>query len=381
MIVEEIKASYAVALAADEEYAIPALVTIYSLFRSAINPASLQLHMLLSSDFPVKRKMQIDAFLKKEGAPSAIYYDMHNAYDNVNLNIAHTSSATFFRLRLPSLLANEERCLYLDTDLLVCDDLSELLSLDLGDCYFASVTAAFYCEPRRKHDHARSIDVPDLINYPNAGVLLMNLKKMREDGLEAEFDMLAKKNYPMQDQDILYKACYGHIMRLRPAFNALNGYDLTVDAYGAENSFLPLAYSLKEWKEACESPKIIHFARPEKPWFDYSLPFADEWWKCVFRAGWGEECFFRYMVRNTEYRNLLLSYREKEKWRYRDESVRIAHERDELKKRCASERVRIEKLQASIEAIKTSRTFRVGRIIVFIPLKIRSIVRRFLKSV
>ncbi len=301
----------AVALAADEEYAIPALVTIYSLLHHAKRPESIQLYVLLSSDFPVERKEQIDQILMRVNAPKAIYFDMGAMYDEVSLNIAHTSSATFFRLKLPDLLPHEDRCLYLDTDLLVCDDLSELFRMDFEDCYFASVTAAFYCDPQRKLAHEKSIDVPDLINYPNAGVLVMNLGKMREDGLSAAFDLLVQKNYPMQDQDVLYKACYGKIKRLRPTFNALNGYGLNVEEYGWKDSFLPLAYTLEEWREACESPKVVHFARPEKPWFDYSLPFADIWWDTAFHAGIGEDCFFRYMRRNVEYRNLLLSWREK----------------------------------------------------------------------
>lgn len=401
-------AFYAVALATDEEYSIPTLVTICSLLENSNDPSCIQLYILLSGEFPEKRRKQIDTYLMAMDAPRAIYFNMQNAYNEVDLSIAHTSRATFFRLRLPSLLATEERCLYLDTDILVREDLTELFSLDLGDSYFASVTAAFYCEPQRKFAHEQSIDVPDLVNYPNAGVLVMNLAKMRADGLEDKFNLLVEKSYPMQDQDVLYKACYGHIMRLRPAFNALNGYGLNVDAYGEEDSFLPLAYTLEEWKEACEKPKIIHFARPEKPWFDYSLPFADEWWSVVFRMGLGEECFFRYMSRNIEYRNLLLSWREKEKWRLRDESIRVVRERDELKRKCdasnkdlAEGKVRIESMQrdldraereeaslreklkkanATIDSIKASRTFRIGSVVVFIPKKIRSTIRKLLSN-
>lgn len=395
----------AVALAADEEYAIPALVTIYSLLHHAKRPESIQLYVLLSSDFPVERKEQIDQILMRVNAPKAIYFDMGAMYDEVSLNIAHTSSATFFRLKLPDLLPHEDRCLYLDTDLLVCDDLSELFRMDFEDCYFASVTAAFYCDPQRKLAHEKSIDVPDLINYPNAGVLVMNLGKMREDGLSAAFDLLVQKNYPMQDQDVLYKACYGKIKRLRPTFNALNGYGLNVEEYGWKDSFLPLAYTLEEWREACESPKVVHFARPEKPWFDYSLPFADIWWDTAFHAGIGEDCFFRYMRRNVEYRNLLLSWREKEKWQLKDRMVhadekikqlgdqlsakacqcresmdavsRLEREKEDLS--CAVDHLRceLERAHKALDNLERSETFLVGKFIMYIPRKIKQFFSRF----
>lgn len=395
----------AVALAADEEYAIPALVTIYSLLHHANRPESIQLYVLLSSDFPVERKEQIDQLLMQANAPKAIYFDMGAMYDEVSLNIAHTSSATFFRLKLPDLLPHEDRCLYLDTDLLVCDDLSELFRMDFEDCYFASVTAAFYCEPQRKLAHEKSIDVPDLINYPNAGVLVMNLSKMREDGLSAAFDLLVQKNYPMQDQDVLYKACYGKIKRLRPTFNALNGYGLNVEEYGSKDSFLPLAYTLEEWREACDSPKVVHFARPEKPWFDYSLPFADIWWDTAFHAGIGEDCFFRYMRRNVEYRNLLLSWREKEKWQLKDRMVhadekikqlgdqlsakacqcresrdavsRLEREKEDLS--CAVDHLRceLERAHKALDNLEHSETFLVGKFIMYIPRKIKQFFSRF----
>lgn len=412
----------AVALAADEEYAIPAVVTIYSLLEHAENPESIQLYMLLSSDFPVEYRNKINDLLAQKGAPQARYFDMGSLYEDVNLNIAHTSSATFFRLELPRLLPHEEKCLYLDTDLLVCGDLSELFSMDLGDDYFASVTAAFYCEPQRKLAHEKSIDVPDLINYPNAGVLVMNLEKMRLDHMGDMFEFLKGKNYPMQDQDILYKACYGKIKKLRPAFNALNGYGLTVEEYGAKDSFLPLAYTLEEWREACDKPKIIHFARPEKPWFDYALPFADKWWETAYRAEVGEACFFKYMRRNVEYRNLLLSWREKEKWNFRDRALqadekvkklemqmtecaeehrstvaaladleqsreelattvdRLNSELDATRNTLEETRNTLEETSDILQAVRQSEAFRIGRIIMFAPCKIKQLFVRVFGS-
>jgi lipopolysaccharide biosynthesis glycosyltransferase len=52
----------------------------------------------------------------------------------------HLSAVTFARLLLPELLpAETETVVYLDSDLIVCDDLSELCDLGLGELPVAAV--------------------------------------------------------------------------------------------------------------------------------------------------------------------------------------------------------------------------------------------------
>ena len=57
--------------------------------------------------------------------------------------------------------------------------------------------------------------------YVNTGVLLMNLKKIREDNMTQKFIKLSKRTYDFQAQDILNIACYGKILTLPPKYNVL----------------------------------------------------------------------------------------------------------------------------------------------------------------
>lgn len=53
--------------------------------------------------------------------------------------------------------------------------------------------------------------ISDFDTYLNSGVLLMNLKKIREDKLERRFAELAEEDWESQDQDILNIACHGEL--------------------------------------------------------------------------------------------------------------------------------------------------------------------------
>ena len=76
----------------------------------------------------------------------------------------HISIETNFRLKIASLIPNVEKCIYLDSDLILTENISKLWMQDIDDYYFAAVT-------------------DKKVGF-NAGVLLINLKKWREDNLE-----------------------------------------------------------------------------------------------------------------------------------------------------------------------------------------------------
>ena len=60
-------------------------------------------------------------------------------------DISHITSPTYYRLLLPALLPDVEKCIYIDGDTIVDGDISKLYAEDLGDNLVAGVKAfAFY---------------------------------------------------------------------------------------------------------------------------------------------------------------------------------------------------------------------------------------------
>lgn len=54
-------------------------------------------------------------------------------------NYSHFTKAIFYRLKIPSILCDEEKCIYIDTDIIVRKDLSELYRVNISDYYIAEV--------------------------------------------------------------------------------------------------------------------------------------------------------------------------------------------------------------------------------------------------
>jgi lipopolysaccharide biosynthesis glycosyltransferase len=91
-------------------------------------------------------------------------------------------------------------------------------------------------------------------------VLLINLKKIREDELTNKMLELVKKDFPVQDQDILNVACYGKILNIPLKYNMM------IECYRFSIKQLNKIASTEEIEEARRQPVIYHFATQYKPW-------------------------------------------------------------------------------------------------------------------
>lgn len=94
----------------------------------------------------------------------------------------HFSIETYFRLVLPELLPDYKKILYLDSDMVVLDDVAKLYneSIDgylLGACYDAD-TAGLYngYEPNKKAYMDQVLQLKHPYQYFQAGTLLINLE-------------------------------------------------------------------------------------------------------------------------------------------------------------------------------------------------------------
>lgn len=138
-----------------------------------------------------------------------------------------------------SKILDEDKVLYLDTDTTVNGDLSDLWNLPLGSNFIAA----------REESNG----------YFNSGVLLMNLKQIRESGYD---DILINllKNCKMKfpDQDAMNLVFKDRILPLEDKFNKLGG-DWQV--YGKDQEIVIRHYAgvPKPWKPEYASEKDVEF--------------------------------------------------------------------------------------------------------------------------
>lgn len=130
-----------------------------------------------------------------------------------------------------------------------------------------------------KQARADYLGIPDMDTYINAGVILFNLKEIREDKLVEEFLQCAKNGWRCQDQDVLNKCCYNAIKIFEFQYNI---YSV---AYGYKKEWLKNVFEETEIENALNNPAIVHYAtKVAKPWMNINAIKGKEWWNCAENA-------------------------------------------------------------------------------------------------
>jgi lipopolysaccharide biosynthesis glycosyltransferase len=268
-----------VVLSADNNYALPLFVTFVSIIQSKQAETKYKFCFLVSDDFKDTYKNVINDIIFQNELPEARWINMKDAYKDAFIHVSHLSNAAYYRLQLPMLLAEEDYCVYLDVDTCVCHDLTELYNLRSENDYIIGVRAAGYYYPEDKVK--RQLDMLQIAKfdrYINSGVMVMNLKKMRDDHLNIRFDELLECKFTSEDQDILNCACYPNIKIIAPKYNLMTKYPVEkIEDYDKEKC-LKICYSREEWETAIVNPQIIHYADFRKPWLYLDEPLSGRWW-------------------------------------------------------------------------------------------------------
>ncbi len=161
-------------------------------------------------------------------------------------NVYHFSVVTYYRLFIASLFPTYEKIVYLDCDLVVLGDVSELYHTDLGDNILGAAPEEFIRNTKEFRLYAdKSIGV-DPSTYVNAGVLVINLVAFREHRIMEQFiELITAYDFDLLDPDQAYLnyLCRGRIHVLP---NGWNKEPMTIPCEGKKN--------------------IVHYALYKKPW-------------------------------------------------------------------------------------------------------------------
>lgn len=172
----------------------------------------------------------------------------------------HVSKTSLLKYYIAEALPQLDKVLYMDSDVLVLHDLNGLYRTDIEGKYLAAVKdPSWFFE----NAHVLELNLEKRGYYFNAGVMLMNLKKIREDNLLAKLEDYTNNNFrTYMDQD---------------AFNVVVGEDVAVLPFedNTMNFFfehvdLPTmaAYYGEDWQnyeDVFAPATILHFASSRKP--------------------------------------------------------------------------------------------------------------------
>ncbi|MBN1474640.1 MAG: class I SAM-dependent methyltransferase [Syntrophaceae bacterium] len=164
---------------------------------------------------------------------------------------AHFNINTYFRLRIASLLPSVNKIIYLDADIIANHDLKELWDISFDNAYIIACKASTY------KSNSKRLGLTTAMLYINTGVMVLNLKKIRDDSLEKSFFKCIKQKKEIlkyADQDVINLVLSEIKESIKHIQQNWNVEDAACLSY--EEDYLPILHS----------PYIIHFITGEKPW-------------------------------------------------------------------------------------------------------------------
>lgn len=222
--------------------------TLNSLIKNCSNPKELDLYFL-SNDLKERDKLNINILLdlcQFGGKVKFIDYDAKYVFGH--LCSLHGDWTTYGRLLIADHI-KDDTALYLDSDLVILTDVLALKDVKFDDELIAAV---YGCPIEWSLDNKFFLDK---LNWPldrgyfNAGVVMLNLKKWREDDIETRWKEISNK-YPndliSHDQTLLNALSEGKFLQLSPVYNN-PWYPGKPKPENADNSIIHFVGSPKPW--------------------------------------------------------------------------------------------------------------------------------------
>jgi len=261
-----------IAAALDRNYVRYTYVMLMSLFEN--QDKDMQIHIyLLQSELIEKEKLCLENLVKSYGGFLHWVQIDPSYFPKACMEYANWPVESFYRLILPEILPEEmDRILYLDVDIVINHSLKELYNTDFeGNALCAcpepfSGIGVFEYRDAMFKEHVREGFI-----YFNSGVLLLNLKVLREKyGLSSYMEVAEKYDYRLEtpDQDLLNYVHWKDVkfvdtvkynLYARFAHNFGVGYE-----EAKEKVTMVHFLAGKPW-----NPKIDHFEM-ERLWWDYA---------------------------------------------------------------------------------------------------------------
>lgn len=265
-------------LAPNNYYVMPTVVLLQSLFETA--EEKLEIYMI-HSDLTAENIRRLERFIAGHGGGFHLLKIDDSIFDKAHTSI-HITKQAYYRLLAQQVLPETvEKILYLDGDLVVTKSLKGLYEMSfLGEDGEEKCFAV--CEgpgvSQKEWSVYDTLQIPRSCLYFNSGVLLMNIRLLRETfdpQILLDFISRQGENLKYHDQDTLNALFYDKVR-----YADWHVYNQTVlhiqDRAEAEMRLRDAA--------------VIHYAGSDKPWkHDYKSYYYALFWQFAKRAGYRKE--------------------------------------------------------------------------------------------
>lgn len=249
----------------DGNYQKNICVLLISIFENT--KAHLIIHVFYDYTVSLDAINNIKKLIRSYGQ-KVIFYKRKIQSEYKKLNIIQTgmlSFAAMYRLDIPTVLLDVDKCLYLDGDIVVCGDIEELFNISFDGKSVLAIRDQGAIEKPYLYNRNMPVDTK---NYFNSGVIMFNLKKIRGEYDLAKGCIELLMKYPKEafaDQAALNMLLAGDVKFIDGIYNKFPTRNSKVD-------------------EAI----IWHFAGACKPWKVRFSEVDSLYWKFFLKTEWGK---------------------------------------------------------------------------------------------
>ena len=249
-----------VCFATDDNYVPFLAVAITSLLDNASKDNFYRIFVLTTH----LKQENIDSILKHKTENSSIeFISLAKELDKVQ-NMFHLrdyySKETYYRIFIPNLFPQYNKVLYLDCDITVLADVSELYNTSIHGYYVAAATEEVMQTFEVFGNYVEQADGINRKDYFNAGILLINCRRWRNNLIAERFvDLLNRYKFRVvQDEDYLNVLCKSNVKRIHLGWNKTS-------------------YKNDDFDD--KDLKIIHWKITWRPWKYKNVLYEEYFWK------------------------------------------------------------------------------------------------------
>ena len=285
--------SIPIAISIDNKYTFPGLVFITSLMENIGPKTKYEIYIMSPYELPENTQNKFSSLIKKYGKEK-LKITLINMENNFVPSIKHLyiSKTAYYRIYLPLLLPEVDKLIYSDVDVINLKDLSELYNMKFEKDIF------LYGMIDYNYYYNKKFKIFDITfdKWVNSGVLLMDLKNIREKGYDiklVEFMIKNRKKLIQHDQTVINVVFYKNIGLLPLKYVIFSFENFREFIIFNREQNINYRRSKDELGEAYIHPFLVHFAGEKKPWYGGGYAFQEYWW---------------YYAKKTDYYNEILQY-------------------------------------------------------------------------
>ena len=268
-----------VLFATDSGYVMHLATAIHSLLEN--NPSLFSRVIIFTSEIPGRDRKKLLTVCEKFKMHLEFVLLNDEWFDGLVLN-HHFKKSNYYRLFAADLI-DEDKCLYLDADIVVNGSIDEIIYKNIDENYLAAVVDPVF----NLHNE---LGIKADSGYFNSGVMLINLAKWRSSSIKNRVISFVKKRPEVihfVDQCGLNAVVDGNWVELDATYN-LQSCMLNFPGY-----------------ESCKSikiPNIIHYTGASKPWhMNNKHPYKMLYWyyrsQTPYKSFFPDDLSFLNMVR------------------------------------------------------------------------------------